>query len=43
VNGKDGFGWSELVATSALVQDEAIQAVLGMNQKHILFLCLGIF
>jgi hypothetical protein len=29
-------GWSELVATNAQVQDEAIQAVLGMNQKHIL-------
>jgi hypothetical protein len=27
---------SEPVATSAPVQDEAIQAVLGMNQKHIL-------
>ncbi len=29
-------GWSELATTSAEVQDEAIQAVLGMNQKHIL-------
>ncbi len=29
--------WSEPAATSAPVQDEALQAVLGMNQKHILF------
>jgi hypothetical protein len=29
-------GWSELVATNAQVQDEAVQALLGMNQKHIL-------
>ncbi len=29
-------GWSEPVTTNAPVQDEAIQAVLGMNQKHIL-------
>ncbi len=29
-------GWSEPAATSAPVQDEAVQAVLGMNQKHIL-------
>jgi hypothetical protein len=28
--------WSELIATNALVQDEVVQAVLGMNQKHIL-------
>jgi len=35
-----GFvGWSEPGSTSAPVQDEAIQAVLGMSQKHILFLC----
>jgi len=27
------IGWSELAATNALVQDEAVQAVLGMNQK----------
>jgi hypothetical protein len=26
-------GWSEPAATSAPVQDEAVQAVLGMNQK----------
>jgi len=32
-------GWSEPGATSAPVQDEAIQAVLGMSQKHILFPC----
>jgi hypothetical protein len=30
-------GWSKPAATSALVQDEAIQTFLGMNQKHILF------
>ncbi len=36
-------GWSEPAATSAPVQDEAIHAVLGMNQKHILFPCLGNF
>jgi hypothetical protein len=28
--------WSEPIATSAPIQDEVIQAVLGMNQKHIL-------
>jgi len=33
------LGWNEPTATSAPVEDEAIQAVLGMNQKHILFLC----
>ncbi len=32
-----GQGWSEPVATIALVWDEAIQDILGMNQKHILF------
>ncbi len=37
------YSWSEPAATSAPVQDEAVQAVLGMNQKHILFLCPGIF
>jgi hypothetical protein len=31
------MGWSEPAATNALVQDEAIEAILGMNQKHILF------
>jgi len=36
-------GWSEPAATSAPVQDEAVQAVLWMNQKHILFPCPGIF
>ncbi len=30
------LGWNEPVATNALVEDEAIEAVLGMNQKHIL-------
>jgi len=29
-------GWSEPAATNAPIEDEAIQAVLGMNQKHIL-------
>jgi hypothetical protein len=36
-------GWSETTATYAPVQDEAVQAVLGMNQKHILLPCPGIF
>ncbi len=36
-------GWSEITATNAPVQDEAIQAVLGMNQKHILLPCPRIF
>jgi len=29
------MGWSEPAATNALVQDEAVQVVLGMIQKHI--------
>ncbi len=37
------LGWSEPPATNAPVQDEAVQAVLGMNQKHTLFPCPGIF
>jgi hypothetical protein len=37
------IGWSETTATNASVQDEAIQAVLGMNQKHIFLPCPGIF
>jgi hypothetical protein len=36
-------GWNELATTNAPVQDEAVQAVLGMNQKHILFPCPRIF
>jgi hypothetical protein len=36
-------GWSEPAATNAPVEDEAIQVVLGMNQKSILFPCPGIF
>jgi hypothetical protein len=36
-------GWSELAATNAPFQDEAVQTILGMNQKHILFLRPGIF
>jgi len=35
------LGWSEPAATSAPIQ--AVQAVLGMNQKHILFPCPGMF
>jgi len=37
------LGWSEPVATNAPIKDEAIQAILGMNQKHILFPCPRIF
>ncbi len=37
------YRWSEPAATSAPVQDEALQAVLRMNKKHILFPCPGIF
>jgi hypothetical protein len=34
----NAMGWSEPAATSAAtVQDEAVQAHLRMNQKHILF------
>jgi hypothetical protein len=29
-------GWSEPAATNAPVEDEAVQAVLGKNKKHIL-------
>jgi len=29
------MGWSEPVATNALVEDEAIEVVFKMNQKHI--------
>jgi hypothetical protein len=29
-------GWSEPAATNAPVEDEVVEAVLGMNQKHIL-------
>jgi hypothetical protein len=29
-------GWSEPAATNAPVEDEAVEPVLGMNQKHIL-------
>ncbi len=35
--------WSEPAATNALVQDEAVLLVLGMNQKHILFSAQGFF
>jgi len=37
------LGWSEPAATNAPVQNETVQAVLGMNLKHILFSCPGIF
>ncbi len=37
------FNWSEPIATNAPIQDEAVQAVLGMNQKHSLFPSPGIF
>jgi hypothetical protein len=37
------MGWSEPTATSAPVQDEIVQTILGMNQKHILFPCPWIF
>jgi hypothetical protein len=30
------IGWSELAATNAPVENEAIQTVFGMNQKHLL-------
>jgi len=30
------INWSEPTATNALVENEVVQAVLGMNQKHIL-------
>ncbi len=30
------LGWSEQAATNAPIEDEAVEAVLGMNQKHIL-------
>jgi hypothetical protein len=37
------MGWSEPTTTNAPIQDEAIQAILGVNQKHILFPCPRIF
>jgi hypothetical protein len=30
------FNWSEPGATNAPIEDEAFEAVLGMNQNHIL-------
>jgi hypothetical protein len=30
------FGWSELETTNAPIEDEAVEALLGMNQNHIL-------
>jgi len=39
----NAMGWSEPAATSATVQDKAIQAVMRMNQKHTLYPCPGIF
>ncbi len=35
--GASSIGSSEPAATNAPVEDEAVQVVLGMNQKHILF------
>jgi len=29
-------GWGEPAATNAPVEDEAVETVLGMNQKHII-------
>jgi hypothetical protein len=29
-------GWNELSTTNAPVEDDAVEAVLGMNQKYIL-------
>jgi len=40
---KQQNGWNEPTTTSAPVQDEVVQAILWMNQKHIIFPCLGIF
>jgi hypothetical protein len=37
------MGWNEPIATNALVEDEAVQAILQMNQKPILFPCPKIF
>jgi hypothetical protein len=37
------ISWSEPATTNASVQDEAVQAVLRMNQEHILFPCPRIF
>jgi len=39
----DSAVWSEPAGTNAPVEDEAVQAILGMNQKPILFPCPGIF
>jgi hypothetical protein len=36
-------GSSEPAAINAPVEDEVVQAILGMNQKPILFPCPGIF
>jgi hypothetical protein len=35
--GASSIGSSEPAATNAPIEDEVVQAVLGMNQKHILF------
>jgi hypothetical protein len=37
------MGWNEPTTTNAPIQDEAIQGVLGINQKHILFPCPRFF
>jgi len=41
--GKLFDGWNEPAATNAPVGDEVVQAILGMNQKHILLPYPGIF
>ncbi len=41
--GLANHSWSEQAATSAPVQEEAVQAILRMNQKHVLFPCPRIF
>jgi hypothetical protein len=37
------LGWNEPTAANAPIEDEAVEVVLGMNQKHILFPCTRIF
>jgi hypothetical protein len=37
------MGWSEPTTTNAPIQNEVVQGILGMNQKHILFPCPRFF
>jgi len=37
------MGGNEPTTTNAPIQDEVVQGILGMNQKHILFLCPRFF